>query len=83
MYLTARQTMTGDYTWVFYHTIQCTAVGVASRLRGARSGVRIPAGPKHFCPLQNVQTGARAHPASYSIGTTIPFRERNGDHPPP
>ena len=83
MYPTARQTMTGDYIWVFYHTIQCTAVDVVTRLRGARYGVRIPAGAKHFSPLQNVQTGAGAHPASYSIGTTVPFRELDGDHPPP
>jgi hypothetical protein len=74
--------MTGDYTSVFYHTLQRTAVGVVTGLRGARSGIRIPAGAKHFPPLQNVHTSAWAHQASYSIGTTVPFRERDGGHPP-
>ena len=83
MYLTARHTLTGFYSWVFYHTIQCTAVGVVTRPRCARSGVRIPAGPKHLSPLRNVQTGVMAHPASYSTGTTVPFREWDGSHPPP
>ena len=69
--------------WFFYHTIQRTAVGVVTRPRGARSGVRITADAKHFSPLQNVQIAAGAHAVSESTGTTVPVRERDDDHPAP
>ena len=39
----------------------------AAGLLAARSGVRMPKGPKYFSLLQNVQTGNGAHPASYSF----------------
>ena len=42
-----------------------TVVGIVTWLQDGRFGVRISAG----AILQNAQTGSRAHPASYSVGT--------------
>jgi len=35
-------------------------------------GARNIAGPRNFLLLQNIRTGSRAHPASYSLGTGVP-----------
>ena len=35
------------------------------------SDIRIPAGTRNFSFLQNVHTGPRAHPASYSTDTGV------------
>ena len=43
-------------------------VGTAIKLRDGRSGIRIMRRKIYFYLLQNVQTGSRAHPASYSMG---------------
>jgi hypothetical protein len=53
----------------------CTiVVGIATRLRAGRSGVRIPAEARGFPHLQNVRTDSRAHPASYSMVTGVHSR---------
>jgi len=36
-------------------------------------GARNIAGSRNFFLLQNIQTGSGAHPASYSLGTGLPF----------
>ena len=41
-------------------------VGTVTTLRSARSGVRIPVGARDFSIHRKVQTGSKAHPASYS-----------------
>ena len=42
------------------------------------SGVGIPTVARHFSPLQNIGTGSRAYPASYSMGTGILSKEYGG-----
>jgi hypothetical protein len=42
-----------------------------TRLWAGQSGVRILAGARDFCFLQNVQNGSGAQPASCSVGTRI------------
>jgi hypothetical protein len=53
-------------------------------LRAGRSGDRIPVGARFSAP---VQTGPRAHPVSYTMGTgSFPWVKRPGrgvDHQPP
>jgi hypothetical protein len=53
---------------------------MATWLRSARFGVRIPAGAIGLSPLQNVQAGSGAHPASYSMsnGASFPGLKRRG-----
>jgi hypothetical protein len=52
-------------------------------------GVRSPAGAWDFSSSLSVQTGSRAHPASYPMGTGGPFHgaetrpRRGADHSPP
>ena len=46
---------------------------MATRLRSARFGVRIPAGAIKLSTLQNVQVGSGAHPASYSMSNDASF----------
>jgi hypothetical protein len=53
---------------------QSSLVGIVTRLRAGRSGVRIPVEARDFSLLQNVQTGSGAHPASYSVGIVVPSR---------
>ena len=50
-------------------------VGIVTRLRAGRSGFRIPIAARDFVPLQNVQTGSGAHPASSLIRTEVLPRE--------
>jgi hypothetical protein len=33
---------------------------------------------QEMSPIRNVQTGSRAHPASYSMGTAVPSRWKSG-----
>ena len=47
----------------------CSVDRTVTRLRTARSGVRIPAESGHFYHLRNVQSVSGAHPASYDVGT--------------
>ena len=47
-----------------------TIVSIANR---QQTGVPIPSGARVISLLQNVQTGFRAHPASYSVGTEVYF----------
>ena len=49
-------------------------VGVATRLRTERYGVRFLAGASDFSSRQNVHTASTAHQASYSVGTGVHFR---------
>ena len=53
---------------------------MATWLRSARFGVRIPAGAVGLSPLKNVQAGSGAHPASYSMsnGASFPGLKRTG-----
>jgi hypothetical protein len=44
-----------------------TAVGTATELRDGRSGFQVPAKPRDFSQVQNVQTGSGTHMTSYSI----------------
>jgi hypothetical protein len=52
-------------------------------------GVRSPTGAEDFSSSPCVQTGSRAHPASYPMGTEGPFLGgkarpgRDADHSPP
>jgi hypothetical protein len=52
-------------------------------------GVRSPAGAKDFSSILCVQAGSVAHPASYPMGTGVPFPGgkarpgRDADHSPP
>ena len=48
-------------------------VGVATKFRTGRSGVRFPVFVRDFPILQKVQTRREAKPASYSIGSRAPF----------
>ena len=43
-----------------------SVVGKAIVLQAGQSGVRFLADARHFCLLQNVQTGCGAHPAIYT-----------------
>jgi len=40
---------------------------IVTRLQAGRSGVHSVAETRDFSPLQNIQTGSEAHPASYSM----------------
>lgn len=51
-----------------------SAVGIVTRLWACRSGMRIPVGERDHSLLQNVNTGSKAHPASYSVGNGILYR---------
>ena len=44
-----------------------SSVSTAAGLLAARSGIRMPTGPRYFSLPQNVQTGSGAHLASYSV----------------
>jgi len=44
------------------------AVGIVTRLRAGRSGVRIAVGAGDLSPFQNVQTDSEAQPDSCSVG---------------
>jgi hypothetical protein len=44
-----------------------TVVGTASALRDGRSGVQVPAKPRDFSQVQNVETASGTHIASYLI----------------
>jgi hypothetical protein len=44
-------------------------VGIATGLLNGRFGVRNPTRTNNFSLFKNVQTGSRAHPAPYSVGT--------------
>jgi hypothetical protein len=46
-----------------------SVVDSGAKLRVRQYGFRIPAEAKHFSSFRNVQTGAEAHTASYSVGT--------------
>ena len=45
---------------------------VVRGLQHGRFRVRLPVGERDVFLLQNVQTGSRVHPASYSMGTGVP-----------
>ena len=47
------------------------SVGIETRLRAGRSRFQIVVGATDFSLLQNIQTGAGAHTASYSLGTGV------------
>ena len=49
-------------------------VGIVTRLWAGRYGIRISAGTKYFSLLHSFQTGSGVHPASFSMGTVVPFR---------
>jgi hypothetical protein len=49
-------------------------VGIATRIRAGRSGVRKPVEENISLFFKNVQTGFGAHPALYSMGTEVLFR---------
>jgi hypothetical protein len=46
-----------------------TIVGIATRPRAGRSGVRVPVGASDSSVLHGLMTGCGAHPASCSVGT--------------
>jgi hypothetical protein len=50
-------------------------LGIVTRLQAGRSGFRIPIAARDFSPLQNVQTGSEAHPASCLRSTGVLPRE--------
>jgi hypothetical protein len=45
-----------------------SVVGTVTKLRGVRSGLRIPTGGRAVSLVRNVQPGCEAHPPSYSVG---------------
>ena len=49
-------------------------VGIVTRLWAGRYGVGISAETKDFSLPQNFHTGSGVHPASFSLGTGVPFR---------
>jgi hypothetical protein len=53
-------------------------VGIVTRFRTGRSGVRIPVGVRDFAFLQKVHTSHGANPAFYSIDARAPFRGLRG-----
>jgi hypothetical protein len=53
-------------------------VGVVTRLRVGRSGVRIPTELRDFSLIQNIQADYGPHPASYLMGTGEPSRGWSG-----
>jgi hypothetical protein len=53
------------------HFVRGSVVGIGTRLRDGRSGVRILVGTRDMSLLQNVQTGCGAHPTSCSVGHGI------------
>jgi hypothetical protein len=52
-----------------FHFICVNTVGVVTRWRAERSGVRIQAGARDFSLVPNVRTGSKAHTPSCSVGT--------------
>jgi len=60
------------------HGSRDSVVGVVTRLRAGRSGVRIPVGPEYFYLLQFVHTGFEAQTVSYSIGTGALSHRQSG-----
>jgi hypothetical protein len=54
---------------VALHGSRDSVVGVVTRRRAGRSGVRIPVRPEYFYLLQFIHTGFEAQPVSYSTGT--------------
>ena len=74
----SQQTKTDNISYISVHIIH-SVVGIATRLWPARSGVRFPAGPRHFSLLQNTQTGSGTHP----VGTGWCFTVRKTHHRPP
>jgi hypothetical protein len=62
---------------------------VAQATTGWTIGVRSPTGAQDFSSSLCVQTGSGAHPASYPMGTGVPFPGgkarpgRDADHSPP
>jgi hypothetical protein len=62
---------TGAPAWFSgeFHSFAVPEIFRFNGLRGGRCGVRIPIVTNGFFFLQNVQTGPRAHPASYSMST--------------
>jgi hypothetical protein len=68
------------------HSSVGIALGYGLEDRGPR--VRFPAGAGNFSLHHRVQTGSRAYPASYPMGTRGPFPGvkrpgREADHSPP
>jgi hypothetical protein len=57
---------------IYRHGERRQVVSTVTRLRVGRSGIRIPAVARYLSVLQNVQTGSRTHPASFSTGTGGP-----------
>jgi hypothetical protein len=58
----------------------CADLRLMTRLRVGRSGVRIPVQPIYISPLQSIQTGFGAHPASYSMVAGVLSRWYEGRH---
>jgi hypothetical protein len=75
----------------FYIGSRVSSVSIVSDygLDDRAIGVRFPAEAKDFSSSPCVQTGAAAHPASYTMGTGGPFSggkarlRRDADHSPP
>jgi hypothetical protein len=69
--------------WVFVYSVRDTSVGKATRYGMDGQGIESRWGGRFSAP---VQTGAGAHPASYTTGTgSFPGVKRPGrgaDHPP-
>jgi hypothetical protein len=67
-----------------------SSVGIATgyELKGRRTGVQFPAGPRDSALLQSVQTGSEANPVSYTMGNgvislRVMRQRRESDHTPP
>jgi hypothetical protein len=73
---------------LYQHGSRSSVSGIATRLRGGRSGVRITADATGFSPRKRVQTPSGSHTASYSKCTEFlsPSEKRLGrevSHSPP
>jgi len=69
-------------------SIEIRLIGVVTRLWAGRYGVRISAGTKYVSLLQSFHRGSGVHPATFSIGTVVPFpgvkrpaRDVDNSHP--
>ena len=54
-----------------YFGVRVAFFSILTRLQAEWPGIRIPVGARDFFNFQNVQTGAGAYPAFYSVGTGV------------